>query len=96
MDYFDKDHNYIVQDLQNEDEYQVGFVHCDEDVFLELVNKIADENKELKHNNKMLSMKMSEVYTKYCLLKEFSEDTNPNDAVKRVLSELMQITKEYR
>ena len=44
----------------------------------------------------MLSMKMSEVYTKYCLLKEFSEDTNPNDAVKRVLSELMQITKEYR
>ena len=59
-------------------------------------NNLAEENEELKHNNKMLSMKMSEVYTKYCLLKEFSEDTNPNDAVKRVLSELMQITKEYR
>ena len=60
------------------------------------LNELNDENEELKHNNKMLSMKMSEVYTKYCLLKEFSEDTNPNDAVKRVLSELMQITKEYR
>lgn len=46
--YFDKDHNYIIQDLQNEDEYQVGFVNCDEDVFLKLVNKIADENEQLK------------------------------------------------
>ena len=46
--YFDKDHNYIIQDLQNEDEYQVGFVNCDEDIFLKLVNKIADENKQLK------------------------------------------------
>ena len=48
VDYFDKDHNYIIQDLQNEDEYQVGFVNCDEDVFLKLVNEIADENKQLK------------------------------------------------
>ena len=48
VDYFDKDHNYIVQDLQNEDEYQVGFVHCDEDVFLELVNNLAKENEQLK------------------------------------------------
>ena len=60
------------------------------------LNRIKNENKQLKHNNRMLSMKMSEVYTNYRLLKEFSEDTNPNDAVKRVLSELMQITKEYR
>ena len=58
--------------------------------------KLWKENEQLKHNNKMLSMKMSEVYTKYCLLNEFSEDTNSNDAVKRILSELMQITKEYR
>ena len=63
---------------------------------INLLNQLNNENEQLKHNNKMLSMKMSEVYTKYCLLKEFSEDTNPNDAVKRVLSELMQITKEYR
>ena len=48
VDYFDKDHNYIIQDLQNEDEYQVGFVNCDEDAFLELVNKIADENEHYK------------------------------------------------
>ena len=66
-----------------------------EDAF-DLVNELWEKNEQLKHNNKMLSMKMSEVYTKYCLLKEFSGDTNPNDAVKRVLSELMQITKEYR
>ena len=46
--YFDKDHNYIIQDLKNEDEYQVGFVNCDEDVFLKLVNKIADENEHYK------------------------------------------------
>ena len=58
--------------------------------------QLQNENKQLKHNNRMLSMKMSEAYTKYRLLKEFSEDTNPNDAVKKVLSELMQITKEYR
>ena len=48
VDYFDKDHNYIIQDLQNEDEYQVGFVNCDEDIFLKLVNKIAEENEQLK------------------------------------------------
>ena len=50
VSYFDKDHNYIIQDLQNEDEYQVGFVNCDEDIFLKLVNKIADENKQLKQD----------------------------------------------
>ena len=48
VDYFDKDHNYIIQDLQNEYEYQIGFVNCDEDVFLELVNKLAEENEQLK------------------------------------------------
>ena len=48
VDYFDKDYNYIIQDLQNEDEYQVGFVNCDEDVFLKLVNRIAEENEQLK------------------------------------------------
>lgn len=52
--YFDKDHNYIIQDLQNEDEYQVGFVNCDEDVFLKLVNKIAEENEQLKFENNEL------------------------------------------
>ena len=60
------------------------------------MNELAEENEQLKHNNKMISMKMSEVSTKYRLLKEFSDDTNPNEAVKTVLHELMMITKEYR
>ena len=60
------------------------------------LSKLQKENEQLKHNNKMLSMKMSEVSTKYRLLKEFSDDTNPNEAVKTVLHELMMITKEYR
>lgn len=54
VDYFDKDHNYIIQDLQNEDEYQVGFVNCDEDVFLELINQLSDENEHLKQDNNAL------------------------------------------
>ena len=62
----------------------------------ELLNGLSKENEQLKHNNKMLSMKMSEVYSKYNLIKKFSEDTNPNEAVKTVLHELMMITKEYR
>ena len=51
VDYFDKDHNYIIQDLQNEDEYQVGFVNCDEDVFLELINQLNNENEQLKSSD---------------------------------------------
>ena len=42
VDYFDKDNNYIIQDLVNEDEYQVGYVHCDEYEFLKLVNALAE------------------------------------------------------
>lgn len=60
------------------------------------LSKLQKENEQLKYNNKMLSMKMGEVSTKYRLLKEFSDDTNPNEAVKTVLHELMMITKEYR
>ena len=62
MDYFDKDHNYIIQDLQNEDEYQVGFVNCDEDVFLKLVNKIAEENEQLKKRNEYLKERCNEYW----------------------------------
>lgn len=54
VDYFDKDHNYIIQDLQNEDEYQVGFVNCDEDVFLELINQLSNENEQLKSDKEHL------------------------------------------
>lgn len=62
VDYFDKDHNYIIQDLQNEDEYQVGFVNCDEDVFLKLVNKIAGENEKLKQENEQLKKRCNEYW----------------------------------
>ena len=63
--YFDKDYHYIIQDLVNEDEYQVGFVNCDEDLFLELVNALAETScdcitdceivmKKLKEENEQL------------------------------------------
>ena len=72
-DYFDKDHNYIIQDLQNEDEYQVGFVNCDEDVFLKLVNEIADENKQLKIFLKAVNEELSLANRDYDTLEEENE-----------------------
>ena len=60
------------------------------------VKEICDLLNNLHDNNRMLSMKISEVSTKYLLLNEFSEDTNPNEAVETVLHELMVITKDYR
>ena len=70
VDYFDKDHNYIIQDLVNEDEYQVGYVNCDEDKFLELVNALAETScdcitdceivmKKLKDENEQLKQELS-------------------------------------
>lgn len=70
--YFDKDHNYIIQDLVNEDEYQVGFVNCDEDLFLELVNALAETScdcitdceivmKKLKEENEQLKFENNEL-----------------------------------
>ena len=72
-DYFDKDHNYIIQDLQNEDEYQVGFVNCDEDVFLKLVNKSADENEQLKQQNEFLKKRCNEYWEEAGLNNEYFE-----------------------
>ena len=62
VDYFDKDYNYIIQDLQNEDEYQVGFVNCDEDVFLELINQLSDENEQLKQRNDRQAKRLAKLY----------------------------------
>lgn len=62
VDYFDKDYNYIIQDLQNEDEYQVGFVNCDEDVFLELINQLSDENEQLKQRNDRQAKQLDRLY----------------------------------
>ena len=90
------ENNWRVLNLHFNDYEDAQFVRGKLEPVVDLLNKLNDENEQLKHNNKMLSMKMSEVSTKYRLLYEFSEDTNPNEAVKTVLHELMMITKEYR
>ena len=76
--YFDKDHNYIIQDLQNEDEYQVGFVNCDEDVFLKLVNKIADENEQLRKENYELHKRLGDFEPFEEHMKERTSKTSVN------------------
>lgn len=80
VDYFDKDHNYIIQDLQNEDEYQIGFVNCDEDVFLKLVNKIAEENEQLKTESTMLKEHQN-INCQNC--QYFVSDSVSSDCLKR-------------
>ena len=77
-DYFDKDHNYIIQDLQNEDEYQVGFVNCDEDVFLKLVNELADENEQLKKENYELHKRLGDFEPFEEHMKERTSKTSVN------------------
>ena len=86
VDYFDKDHNYIIQDLQNEDEYQVGFVNCDEDVFLKLVNEIADENKQLKIFLKAVNEEL-DIANRDCdiLEEENDELINKIDFLERII-----------
>ena len=90
VDYFDKDHNYIIQDLQNEDEYQVGFVNCDEDVFLKLVNEFADENEQLRKENDMLSCELSvsanKEISRNCRIAELEEE---NEQLKQHNVELI-------
>ena len=90
VDYFDKDHNYIIQDLQNEDEYQVGFVNCDEDIFLKLVNELADENEQLRKENDMLSCELSvsanKEISRNCRIVELEEE---NEQLKQHNTELI-------
>ena len=73
VDYFDKDHNYIIQDLVNEDEYQVGYANCDEDMFLELVNALAETScdcitdceivvRKLKEENEQLKQQVQNIH----------------------------------
>ena len=90
VDYFDNDHNYIIQDLQNEDEYQVGFVNCDEDVFLKLVNELADENEQLRKENDMLSCELSvsanKEISRNCRIAELEKE---NEQLKQHNTELI-------
>ena len=106
VDYFDKDHNYIIQDLQNEDEYQVGFVNCDEDVFLKLVNEIADENKQLKQQKarykRLSEIRNEEINNRILTIKEFIDNCS-NEKVKKALEDLFysevneyDLSKKYR
>ena len=86
VDYFDKDHNYIIQDLQNEDEYQVGFVNCDEDVFLKFVNEIADENKQLKIFLKAINEELDLANRDCEILEEENDELiNKIDFLERVI-----------
>ena len=91
VDYFDKDHNYIIQDLQNEDEYQVGFVNCDEDVFLKLVNELAEENKQLKQQKarykRLSEIRNEEINNRILTIKEFIDNCS-NEKVKKALEDL--------
>lgn len=83
VDYFDKDHNYIIQDLWNEDEYQVGFVNCDEDLFLELVNELNDENDILKQKLK----------TKYIVNKQYEELQRLKEENEQLKSAIEKLSK---
>ena len=96
VDYFDTDHNYIIQDLQNEDEYQVGFVNCDEDVFLKLVNELAEENEQLRKENDMLSCELSvsanKEISRNCRIAELEEE---NEQLKKENYELHKRLGEF-
>lgn len=66
------------------------------DVLCEMLNEQQDTIGELQQKYDKLCIEMANIYSKYIFMKEFSEDTNPNEAVKYVLRELMQKTKEVR
>lgn len=68
----------------------------DGEEIVDLLNAIAEENELLKNDIKMLSLKLNEVCTKYQFIRGFNDNINPNEAVKIVISELMQNTKKYR
>ena len=90
VSYFDKDHNYIIQDLQNEDEYQVGFVNCDEDIFLKLVNKIADENKQLNQFKEKIFTSIEKEIARNEKTIEWKKETLD------LLNELLDVNKQLK
>ena len=94
VDYFDKDYNYIIQDLQNEDEYQVGFVNCDEDVFLELINQLSDENEQLKQRNDRQAKQLDRLYN-LIEQKDWRTLTDILDDFKRCEEQLQREWRTY-
>ena len=87
VSYFDKYDNYIIQDLVNEAEYQVGFAHGDEDLFLELLNKISNENEELKKENTKKIVENNGLNCEYQWIKE------ENERLKELLNGLVDNEK---
>ena len=66
---------------------------------LQVTKKLNEQQatiEELQQKYDKLCIEMANIYSKYIFMKEFSEDTNPNEAVKYVLRELMQKTKGAR
>lgn len=61
-----------------------------------ILNEQQDTIEELQQKYDKLCIEIANIYSKYIFMKEFSEDTNPNEAVKYVLRELMQKTKGAR
>ena len=89
-DFPDKDYPDDIIDIYAYEKYiQENGKVLESDEVIDLLNKLT-------HKHKMLSMSISEIWTKYMLLQEFSEDTNPNEAVKIVLKELSKVTEKYR
>lgn len=67
--------------------------------YREVVDSLNEQQatiEELQQKYDKLCIEIANIYSKYIFIKEFSEDTNPNEAVKYVLRELMQKTKEAR
>ena len=65
-------------------------------LLIKYIDEQQDTIEELQQKYDKLCIEMANIYSKYIFMKEFSEDTNPNEAVKYVLRELMQKTKEVR
>lgn len=51
---FDKEHCLIFQDLEKEEEYEIGFTNSDEDLILNLLNELNDEKEQLKSERRDL------------------------------------------
>ena len=62
----------------------------------DVLNEQQVNIEELQQKYDKLCIEMANIYSEYIFMKEFSEDTNPNEAVKHILRELMQKTKEVR
>lgn len=87
------DYNFF--DVFEEQKY-LGMIQRDSTKIVDRLNEQQSTIEELQQKYDKLCIEMANIYSKYIFMKEFSEDTNPNEAVKYVLRELMQKTKGAR